>query len=603
MTATLSSGNTIVSTASRSVSVTVPPPHAPAPTGLRATATTRTSISLTWDRVPDAYRYKLEKRKGAAGAWTTVDAETSSTTKPARNLTCGTAYDFKVSARGDGSRYSRSYGTPPAGIFSRSTSSCQPNQPPEPEVLPPPTQPYAPPGRMLTPDVTSANGSLAVSWTAPFDHGTSPVTRYEVRHKASHQTNWSASSTSATGTTISGLTNTFAYHVSVRACSKSEGGCGDWSFSESATPSANPGALPARPAGLLANGNILSGDVSAWWQVSTNAADYNLRYAVETCTDTPQETASVCTPGQWNEVNGIAATIKQLSAGSGSSDLLTSSTVYRLQVRGTNAYGQSDWSDIAFVYPTSSPPTAKREQISILPAFRSKPPLIATNPLYGYQPANTQGVHEFRYIICDGTIPSGVNINATQIAGAIEKWEEAVKKDSSGASMVRTTRTYHPSPAPSDACQPPSSAVPWSPIAALPTGRNEVMFVDQDAMRMAPCGAAPACWRSNTWDTVLLNAALGSVTTLPSIAKGTILLNSSKGAVYWNSLAHNNACKRVEYMVVHEAGHALGIGWPANDHPRNPTLSIMSAGYTHSTLYCEPQVYDIAAVMANYQSK
>ena len=396
---------------------------------------------------------------------------------------------------------------------------------------------------------------------------------------------------------LSGLTNGTSYDVRVRACNST--GCGDWSFSESATPATNPGALPGIPTGLYANGNIVSGEVSIWWQASAGATDYNLRYAVETCTDTPQKTASVCSPGEWNEVNGIATTSKKLSAGSGSANQLTPSTEYRLQVRGTNAYGQSNWSDVAFVYPTSSAPGASRT-LGFLPP--SSAPVIATAPLYGYQPTNAQGAHEFRYIICDGTIPSGVSINATQIAAAIEKWEKAIKKDSSDNNIVvQTTRDYHhPLTPPEGACEPPSGVLS---TGLFPTGKNEVMFVDDRAIDMVRCGTAPACWRSRTWDSVYADSLLGLVGSLPSIAKGTILLNGSRSTGYWNALAHNNACKYVEHTIVHEVGHALGIGWPLNDHPRNPTLSVMSAGYTHHTRYCEPQAYDVVAAMANYQSR
>ena len=447
--------------------------------------------------------------------------------------------------------------------------------------------------------MTSGNGNLAVSWTEPSEQGTSTITRYEVQHKASSQTNWSNSSTPTTYTTLSGLTNTFAYHVRVRACSGdggSDSGCGDWSFHESATPSASPGPLPGIPTGLSANGNIVSGDVSVWWQAPTNVADYNLRYAVETCTNTSQGTASACSAGEWNEVNGIAEIRKTLSAGSGSTNQLAPSTVYRLRVRATNAYGQSGWSDIAFVYPTSSPPTAE-VKLYLPPSFRrSKPPLVATGPLYGYQSANARGNHEFRYIICDGTIPSGVTTTAAQIAAAIEKWEEGVKKDSSGNSMIQTTRVYHPTPAPTDACTPP--------IGVFPAGKNEVMFVSSKAMTKAVClRSPPGCWRSWTWDSVQAYSLLGTLVSLSSIAKGTVMLNESRGAVFWNTFGHNNACKRVENLVVHEVGHAWGIGWPYNDHPRNPTLSVMSDGYTHHTRYCEPQAYDIVALMANYQSR
>ena len=396
--------------------------------------------------------------------------------------------------------------------------------------------------------------------------------------------------------TIYWLTNGVSYDVRVRACNS--GGCGDWSFSESATPATSLGALPGIPAGLYANGNIVSGKVSVWWQASTGAADYNLRYTVETCTDTPQETASVCSTGEWNEVNGIAAASKKLSAGSSVSQL-DSSTVYRLQVRGTNATGQSAWSEVAFVYPTDSAPRA-----SGLPP-PSDPPEIATAPLYGYQPTNAQGVHEFRYIICDGTIPSGVSVTATQIAAAVEKWEEAVKKDSS-SSMIRTTRAYHPTPAPAGAC---TASDGWWITGTFPTGRNEVMFVGDEAIYKLWCGTGPACWRSRTWDEVTRDSLLGLVGSLPSIAKGTILLRETRSvggnASDWNALAYSNApCKFVEHMIVHEVGHALGIGWPTNDHPRNSTLAVMSSGeYGGDKSYCEPQAYDIVAVTANYQSR
>ena len=66
--------------------------------------------------------------------------------------------------------------------------------------------------------------------------------------------------------------------------------------------------LPPAPTGLRANGHIVGGQVSIWWKASTGATAYDLRYAVETCPDTPQRTASVCAPGSWTQVNGITAT-------------------------------------------------------------------------------------------------------------------------------------------------------------------------------------------------------------------------------------------------------------------------------------------------------
>ena len=57
--------------------------------------------------------------------------------------------------------------------------------------------------------------------------------------------------------------------------------------------------------------------------------------------------------------------------------------------------------------------------------------------------------------------------------------------------------------------------------------------------------------------------------------------------------------------IVHEVGHAFGIGNAAgfsfNRHPVNDTLAIMS--YASPGQYCEPQAYDIVALMALYQSR
>ena len=151
------------------------------------------------------------------------------------------------------------------------------------------------------------------------------------------------------------------------------------------------------------------------------------------------------------EENGITGTSTKLSAGTGSSAQLDPAVVYRLQVRGTNAHDQSDWSAPAFIYPTSNPPEA-----SGLP---SRPPLIATAPLYGHH--QYQGSAVFRFGICDGTIPSGVNIDADDIKAAIEKWEQAVKKDSSGNSLIETTRyEFPPAPVP---LPPPGSPPEPSP--------------------------------------------------------------------------------------------------------------------------------------------
>ena len=98
---------------------------APAPTGLSVTGSTDASVSLSWNPVTNAYRYKLERSTSSSGPWTDVGSETGDTSGTATGLDCGTTYYFRVSARGDGTPYSTTFGDPSSSV-SRATSACLP---------------------------------------------------------------------------------------------------------------------------------------------------------------------------------------------------------------------------------------------------------------------------------------------------------------------------------------------------------------------------------------------------------------------------------------------------------------------------------------------
>ena len=90
------------------------------------------------------------------------------------------------------------------------------------------------------------------------------------------------------------------------------------------------------------------------------------------------------------------------------------------------------------------------------------------------------------------------------------------------------------------------------------------------------------------------------------IHSGAILLNASRGANYWNArVGGDPGCTRLHELVIHEAGHAFGIGnrtrFGFNRHPINTEHSVMS--YADPDRDCEPQAYDIVALMALYQSR
>ena len=89
--------------------------NAPAPTGLRVTSDTDDSVSLSWNAGTDAYRYKVEYRRSSSSSWLHA-GYTSGTSRTVSELDPNTAYDFQVRARGDGSPYSYTYGSPSTSV-------------------------------------------------------------------------------------------------------------------------------------------------------------------------------------------------------------------------------------------------------------------------------------------------------------------------------------------------------------------------------------------------------------------------------------------------------------------------------------------------------
>ena len=170
-----------VPSASVPATTTAPCPNAPAPTGLDGTAT-RTTVRLTWDTRADVAAYKIEYRERASSSsdpWTTVEQD--GTSYPATNLTCGTEYAFRVSARGDGSPYSTTYGA--AAELSRRTSACPPA--PAPDGL----------------DTEPGRQSVRLTWDPRTD-----VVEYRIEYRESASSDpWTTVERGGTSYTASGL--------------------------------------------------------------------------------------------------------------------------------------------------------------------------------------------------------------------------------------------------------------------------------------------------------------------------------------------------------------------------------------------------------------
>ena len=79
-----------------------PLPAPAAPANLTAGTVAETSIPVTWDAVAHAVTYRVETQVSGSDAWTTDDDTLTTTAHTVDELTCGTAYDLRVSAFGDG---------------------------------------------------------------------------------------------------------------------------------------------------------------------------------------------------------------------------------------------------------------------------------------------------------------------------------------------------------------------------------------------------------------------------------------------------------------------------------------------------------------------
>ena len=84
------------------------------------------TFTVSWNSVADTDQYRVQYRSGGAeGEWTNLGttASTSQTFSPEGGPACGTTYEFRVQARGDGEEYLVQWGTE-SEIASLTTDAC-----------------------------------------------------------------------------------------------------------------------------------------------------------------------------------------------------------------------------------------------------------------------------------------------------------------------------------------------------------------------------------------------------------------------------------------------------------------------------------------------
>ena len=250
-----------------------------APTNLVATATGQTTISLTWDAVPNATSYNVYSNGNV------VVSGFAQTTYIVKNLTPGIQYCYEVKAVNE------------AGESEASESACATTES-EPVT---PTVPAAPTNLVAT---ATGQTTISLTWTAVPN-----ATSYNVYSNG----NLVVSDLTATTYTVEGLTAGTEYCYNVTAVN--EAGESAHSTSACATTLAVPTA-PAAPTNLVATATGQT-TISLTWNAVQNATSYNV-------------------------YNGETVVVSGLTVTSYTVEGLTAGTEYCYNVTAVNEIGESE---------------------------------------------------------------------------------------------------------------------------------------------------------------------------------------------------------------------------------------------------------------------
>ena len=304
--------------------------------------------------------------------------------------------------------------------------------------------------------------------------------------------------------------------------------------------------------------NVVSGAVAIRWDKVEDATDYDIHWGRMKC-------PSSCSPdGGWTDV--------PYTFYSEDDDLVTAflplevGYLYRIEVKAT-VYEVSGWSETVMVWPqTATPPSGTIAGVKLLSYqtdghyenYRICNPPSGQS---GVDPANNSDPYP---------IPSDVSVD--DITGAVNAWPSAVVwRKPNGENIIRASGG-----AENIVCD-----------RNVYTPRyNQVGFYHADTIaRVCMKPTAVACWSHSEERTVasVPRSILVKVAPPSTVAPrwGSTLMLGTLGD-----------CKAIHSIIVHEAGHAFGL-----EHSQD--ASVIHA----NDLGCKPDAFDVAAMMANYQSR
>ena len=583
---------------------------APPPGNLTVSSVSRTSVQLSWDSEPGVAEYRVEYTESGGDSWSS-HGTTAGTSYTVSGLTCGTGYEFRVRSRGDGTQYTTSfeYTRPTSPPVTANTDSC-----PREVSFESSTYTVAEGGTvdvMVT--MTPAPGS-EITIPVTVTNVTADSTDYEIAGMTSGmlQLTFNSGEPRKTFTVEANEddgeylyeTVTFGFRIQDFPAGIIVGDHAE------ATLTIEDNDLPPAPTGLRANGHLVDGKIKLRWNEVADAG-YNVRYAEEVCVYPSCGLDVDGNPPEWKTITAEEITTKEFtidgvtvleasleftppeelrsqtcynSIGLDLTDLNLACIdwpLYHVEVQSV-IVDHSDWSDFALVFPTNVPPNSVDENIDYLSR-------VATNGFNSLFQPKRHGSHEYRYTLCKDTIDTSVawswytnelgevirddgSVTAivADIEAGIERWETGVRWVANGTNIVSATAIE------SELCHDIDGEL-------LESISNPVLFILDDKVGDV-CGIANAfgCIPVETSDMYLRSTPL----------------TAQNEPTNWDVTA--NGCSLLHKVVLHEAGHVLGL-W--SEHSLTPQSVMYYSLSGQNEPFCKPQIHDVVAMMANYQSR
>ena len=104
-------------------SLSLPYCRLPAPAAPTAGTAGESSVPLTWTAATNVSKYRVEQQESGPGYWTVADDTIAGTNHTVDGLLCGTTYEFRLSAYGDGTAYEAAW-SDPSTTLEATTAAC-----------------------------------------------------------------------------------------------------------------------------------------------------------------------------------------------------------------------------------------------------------------------------------------------------------------------------------------------------------------------------------------------------------------------------------------------------------------------------------------------